>query len=537
MRRFTSRLHLLLALALVAVLAALAGGVSSARADDGHSAKVEGRLAAQANSKGPEAELQIILRGDDTDKLFRKYAKHGEELPLVGGVATSVKVKDLDKLAADPDVSFVAADPPVAPQGTVDYSKLTTSYPFADNAQKVWVDKYDGSGVGIAVIDSGVAPVSDFSGRLVQVTMPGQPWGNDDTYGHGSLVAGVAAGKSSDGKFIGIAPGATVYALNVNNPAGVNSSDVIAALQWVYTNAHTYNIRVVNLSLAETLPSSYLQSTLDLAVERVWAAGVTVVVAGGNGGVGAVDFAPANDPLALSVGGTDNMGTNYVGDDVLASWSALGTTVNGYAKPEMVAPGRRIASVLPAGTYLDSVAPAANRVAPGYATISGTSFSAPQVAAAAALVLQRHPGWSPDQVKWALVQKAKPISAGLLRTLDAVAAETVSDGDVGRANQGVLALVCAPGATCLTDNGGSTAASNWDSSTWNSSTWNSSTWNSSTWNSSTWNSSTWNSSTWNSSTWNSSTWNSSTWNSSTWNSSTWNSSTWNSFTWNFDSWQ
>jgi serine protease AprX len=564
MRRCTLPLSLLLSLVLALTVAlSLPGGAS---AGEGPGGKIEKRLEQLAGKRSENAEIDVILRGPDSNKLFRKYAKGGKLLPLIGAISTTVKVKDLDKLAADPDVKFMLADAPVRPQGVVDYSKIATTYPFADRAHTAWDKNLDGRGVGIAVIDSGVAPVADFGSRLVQVppdvvsrtvveplvqtnetTAPLAPltdplvqttealiepvattsptyWPSDDVHGHGSLVAGIAGGKSVDGKFIGIAPGAGIYALNVNRPEGVRSSDVIDALQWVHENAHAYNIRVVNLSLTESLPSSYKESVLDLAIERVWAAGLVVVVSAGNGGPGAVDFAPANDPLALTVGSTDNKGTRDTGDDVVASFTAMGRTVDGYSKPEVLAPGRLIASTLPAGTQLDKEAPAQNKIAPGYATISGTSFSAPQVAGAAALLFQKNPGWSPDNIKWALVEKSRSLSGGSMRTVDIASAVNVFGPS--RANQGVLALVCAPGTICLPDNGTSTVASSWSSATWNSATWNSATWNSATWNSATWSSATWNSATWNSATWNSATWNSATWNSATWNSATWNQSGW-----------
>ena len=480
MRPPACRLNLLFALALSCVLAVTVALSLPAGARAGNGAgKIEPRLQKLVEKKGENERVAIMLRGPDANKLYRKYARHGELLPLIDAVAVDVKVKELDDLAADPEVSFVLADPPVRPQGVVDYSKLATSYIHTDRVQKVWDKNYDGRGIGIVVIDSGVAPVADFSGRLVQVTGPTQSWTNDDLHGHGSLVAGIAAGKSLDGKFIGTAPGSTIYALNVNNPDGVRSSDVIAALQWVHENAHAYNIRVVNLSLGESIPSSYLANPLDLAVERVWASGVVVVVSAGNGGAGLVDYAPANDPLALTVGSTDNKGTRDTSDDVLASFTAVGPTLDGYSKPELLAPGRLIASVLPAGSYLDGQAPTANRIAPGYATISGTSFSAPQVAGAAALLLQRRPDWSPDNVKWALVQKGHSVSGTSLRALDAEDSYNVYMP--GRANQGARALVCAPGSLCLPDNGTSTVASVWDSATWNSATWNSVTWNSASW--------------------------------------------------------
>jgi serine protease AprX len=527
-RRLSFPLVALLALSLSLVVAfSLPAGAS---AGEGKSAKIEQRLAKLAEGKDKNELVKIIVQGPDTNRLYNKLARKGRLLPLVGGIATEVKVKDLDKLAAYPEISVVLVDAPVqALGGVVDYDALTTTYNQSTKVNKVWDKGYDGRGVGIAVIDSGVAATGDFAGRLTQVTMPGQPWSNNDVVGHGSLVAGVAAGKSSSGRYIGVAPGANIYALNVANPNGVNASDVVTALGWVYENAHTYNIRVVNLSLGESIPSSYRQSILDLAIERVWAAGVVVVVSSGNGGPGMIDFAPANDPLAITVGATDHRGTSGTSDDLLATFTAYGTTVDGVSKPEVLAPGRLIASVLPSGTILYGLAPLLNLLDPGYAKISGTSFSAPQVAGAAALLLQRYPNLSPDQVKWALIDKSRSVNGTSLRALDVDAAAGVSNP--GRSNQGVAALVCAPGSTCLADDGSSTVASLWNSATWNSATWNSATWNSATWNSATWNSATWNSGTWNSGTWNSGTWNSGTWNSGTWNSGTWNAATWNSAAW------
>ena len=504
-RALTTRILLLLAVAAVAATATQ----SSARANDGHGPKVDRAVANQVDIDR-KTEIDVILRGPDTNKLFIKYGAGGIKLPVIGGVATTVLAKDLERLAADPDVDFVLADPPAAPQGPgIDYSQLTTIYPLASRANVAWKKGYTGEGVGIAVIDSGVSPKADFGARVVKVTLPSLARSTDDEVGHGSLVAGIAAGSSPDGKFIGVAPEATIYALNVNGRRGVRTSDVLDALQWVFDNAGAHNIRVVNLSLGQTVESSYQTSLLDLAVERLWAAGVTVVVAAGNGGDGAVNFAPANDPLVISVGATDTRGTVDAADDVVTYFSASGTTMDGFAKPELVAPGKLIASVLPVGTTLDLQAPAANRVAPGYAAISGTSFSAPQVAGAAAILHQRHPQWSPDQVKGALVAASRPISGSTKRTLDIGAA--IDMNNPPRANQGVPALVCAPGSTCLPDTGQNRIASSWNSSSWNASSWNSSSWNASSWNSSSWNASSWNASSWNGSSWNASSWNNASW--------------------------
>jgi serine protease AprX len=476
-------------------------------------------LSAVTSRSAPHAPLRVIVQGPDAASAAASVGRIDKRLGR-DGVAATVRADHVRTLASHPGVSLVAPDARVAFTGTsVSAANLATIFPGRDSASIPWNAGFNGEGVGIAVIDSGVTPSPDFGARLVQVRLDGQTGSLDDEIGHGTLVAGVAAGESTDGRFIGIAPGATVYAINVNRPEGVRTSDVVTALKWVFDNAHTYNIRVVNLSLGETVTSSYKESPLDLALERLWASGVFVDVAAGNRGKDQIDYAPANDPLVFTVGAFDTMGTSGPGDDTIALWSSSGKTMDGFAKPELVAPGRHIASTLASGSSYDATAPAVNRVATGYVSANGTSFAAPQVAGAAAIILQAHPAYSPDNVKWALLAKdgAKPKGSGV-GALSLSSSYNLA-GTPGRANQGYLALVCSPGSTCLS---GGTVASKWSSTSWNSSSWNSSSWNSSSWNSSSWNSS--------------ADWDSSSWNSSSWNSTSWNSTSWNADIVDFDLW-
>jgi serine protease AprX len=483
--------------------------------------KVTPALQMLAQRSAPTDELRVIVEGAGATRAAGAHGAVRKMLGLVGGVAATVRTSELARLAAEPGVSLVAPDAPVtlATAGAVSTSSLATVYPGRDAVTKPWNAGVTGQGVGIAVIDSGVTPSDAFGSRLVQVALDGQTGSLDDAVGHGTMVAGVAAGYSPDGKFIGIAPGATVYGLDINRPSGVYTSDVITALKWVFDNSHAYNIRVVNLSLSENVTSSYKESPLDLALERVWASGVFVAVAAGNRGAGAIDYAPANDPLAFAAGAFDTMDTSGGKDDTLLPWSSRGTTVDGYAKPEIVLPGRHIAGPLPTGTYLDAVAPSGNRVATGYASINGTSFAAPQLAGAAAILFQEHPAWSPDNVKWLLIAKPGPKPKN--STAPSMNLGPVFDfnSTPGRANQGVAALVCAPGATCVS---GSTVASSWDSSSWSSSSWSSSSWSSSSWSSSSWSSS--------------ADWSSSSWSSSSWSSSSWSSTSWTTTVDGFDAW-
>jgi serine protease AprX len=521
--------HRVIGLALLALLALLAAMSPAALAAQPKTAQLGGRgaakfspaLLAAREHATPSSLVRVIIQGPGARAAaVGAHARLAKPLGF-SSISAYVRARGLDRLAAQAGVSLVTVDAPVtfATAGAVSTSALATLYPARDAISKPWNNGMTGRGVGIAVIDSGVTPSSAFGDRLVQVALDGQDGSLDDTVGHGTMVAGVAAGYNPDGKFIGIAPAATVYAINISRPTGVYTSDVITALKWVFDNAHSYNIRVVNLSLTEDVASSYKDSPLDLAVERLWASGVFVAVAAGNRGAGQIDYAPANDPLAFAAGAFDTMGSSGGKDDTLLPWSSRGTTLDGFAKPEMVLPGRRIAAPLPTGSYLDTIAPLTNRVGAGYAEINGTSFAAPQLAGAAAILFQEHPSWSPDHVKWLLL--AKPGAKPKNTTAPSLNMGPVYDfnSNPGRANQGVPALVCAPGTSCLD---GSTIASKWDSSSWSSSSWSSSSWSSSSWSSSSWRST--------------ADWSSSSWSSSSWSSSSWSSTSWASTLDGFDVW-
>jgi serine protease AprX len=185
-----------------------------------------------------------------------------------------------------------------------------------------------------------------------------------------------------------------------------------------------------------------------------------------------MQYAPANDPFVITVGATDTNNTAATSDDVVASFSSSGTTSDGFAKPEVLAPGRRIAALLPAATTLGAAAPLANIVSPGYASMSGTSFAAPQVAGAAALLLQQHPTWTPDQVKWVLGQTARAVTGSTPGTLDLAAAMNFAAAP-GSANAGIVPAPLQAAASVTTVVGNT---SGWNTSGWNTSGWNSFDW-------------------------------------------------------------
>jgi serine protease AprX len=217
----------------------------------------------------------------------------------------------------------------------------------------------------------------------------------------------------------------------------------------------------------------------------------------------------------ITVGAVDTNDTRHSADDVEASFSSRGLTLDGFAKPDILAPGRRIASSLAPGSTLARQAPEANVVAPGYATITGTSFAAPQVAGAAALLLQKHPAWTPDQVKWVLTRFARPVPGASAGALDLAGADLL-EGEPQSANTGLTPLSPVPAhprayvprrklpmcPRCPV----TPDASSWNAPSWNGSSWSASSWNASSWNASSWNASSWNASSWNASSWNGYVW-------------------------------
>jgi serine protease AprX len=380
------------------------------------------------------------------------------------------------------------------------------------------LDSLNGSGVTVAVIDSGIAYHNDLKisgsnkSRIIGNEYFTGSGGSEDLFGHGTHVAGIigGTGSMSSGKYRGMAPGVNLVNLKVADKDGMTyESDVVEAFQWVYNNKTAYNIRVVNLSMNSTVAQSYHTSPLAAAAEILWFNSIVVVVSAGNNGTGSgpvTIYPPANDPFVITVGATEDMGTTGLGDDNLAVFSAYGLTIDGFTKPDLVAPGRNVVAPLADKASTVYTAHPLHRVGDYYFRMSGTSMSAPVVSGAVALLLQDEPNLNPDQVKYRLMATANKNNwnfdnaksgAGYLDVYAAVNG-TTSDS----ANQGILvSQMLTTGSDPVT----------WGSVGWNSVGWNSVGWNSVGWNSVGWNSVGWNSVGWNSVGWNSVGWNSSTW--------------------------
>lgn len=414
------------------------------------------------NGNGPHAklskELQNFNGNSPVDVIVQFRAKptaaHYNFLAATGGkfrnknalrhvnsIALRLSPKALAFLEAHPDIVYVSADRRVKRAADVAAPAV-----LADIAAQQY--GLDGSGVGVAVIDSGVSDHPD----LHSSANPGQSRvvysesfvagdaSTNDGYGHGTHVAGIIGGNGSASasgysrQYTGIAPGANIINLRVLDANGGGSdSDVIAAIDRAIDLKAVYNIRIINLSLGRPVQESYALDPICQAVEAAWNAGITVVVAAGNNGrsnysttegYGTIN-SPGNDPYVITVGAVSEHGTDLRSDDTIASFSSKGPSlVDHVAKPDVVAPGNGIVSLLATGSTLDANFPQFE-VAPNpvqscdsfnvcttttpqsqYFVLSGTSMATPVVSGAAALMLQLNPNLTPDQIKARLMQTA-----------------------------------------------------------------------------------------------------------------------------------
>ncbi|MEU5977218.1 S8 family serine peptidase [Streptomyces sp. NPDC047315] len=266
-------------------------------------------------------------------------------------------------------------------------------------APAVWQRSYDGSGVTVAVLDTGVdAAHPDLKGKVVGAANFSLSPGTEDRHGHGTHVASTVAGTGakSGGAFKGVAPGAKVLNAKVLSDFGSGTdSGIMAGIDW----AVAQGADVVNLSLGGTdsIGVDPVEAQVNAVTEK---SGVLFAIAAGNSGPDARTLgSPGAADAALTVGAVD-------GEERLAEFSSRGPRLGDSAvKPDVTAPGVGVTAASAAGSLIER---SVGQRPEGYVTISGTSMATPHVAGAAALLKQQHPGWQAAELKSALVGSAVP---------------------------------------------------------------------------------------------------------------------------------
>jgi serine protease AprX len=462
------------------------------------------------------------------------------------------------------------------PSSDVNSMASTTSYL---GAQQWWNAGYTGKGIDVAVIDTGVSPVQGLDapdkvvyGPDLSLESQAPNLTNLDTNGHGTFMAGLIAGNDGlPGGYRGIAPDARIISIKVGDAdGGADVTQVIAAIDWVVQHAHDpgFNIRVLNLSYGTNSTQSASVDPLAYAAEQAWKHGIVVVAASGNTGyqkgAGATGIAdPGYDPYVIAAGASDSMGTLSTADDQVATFSAS-SQCKTCKIPDILAPGAHLQGLRDPNSYIDANHPE-GVIDARFFRGSGTSEAAALVSGASALVLQRYPNLTPDQVKRYFQQNGlrlsgtesaqgggemrlgamfstAPTTTYVQKLANATGTGTIEgargqdhltrDGVVLKGEQDIFGQPVSTSSLAAAEASGSS----WSGGDWNGSSWSGSSWSGSSWSGSSWSGSSWSGSSWSGSSWSGSSWSGSSWSSSDWSGSSWSGSSWSGGSWAGSSW-
>lgn len=573
-------------------------------------------IAPIAHADSTTGSLDVLVEGSTgsedrvADAVERVGGTVDGKLPVIDGVRASLDSDDVAALRAQPGVRAVTVDSTLVPLDgrwgddttleSLKASVLTGTWKADGDqgsaftvtkqvgAQDVWGKsdprngnrKLTGHGVAVAVIDTGIAPVQGLvtPGKVVNgpdLSFESQATGTRslDGLGHGThmaaLIAGkdtaVQAGNENDSKnFVGVAPDARLVNVRVGAAdGGVDVSQVIAGIDWVVTNRAKHNIRVINLSYGTDSAQSPSLDPLAHAVESAWRAGIVVVVAAGNDGeLGPRPLTmPAVDPYVIAVGSMDHRGSDKPEMRRVGSWTNSGTTTR---RPDLLAPGKSIVSLRVPGSTADMGHPeglvtgdASGRFFRG----TGTSQSAAVVSGAVALLLQRNPELTPDQVKGLLKANAdrlprdsSPVQgAGLLDVKGAIEqlekgrppayaqtfARSTGRGSLDASRGGVYVTDPANGAVLRGEQ--DPFGRRWDSASWAPASSAGTAWTGGTWRGTAWAGTGWNGDAWLPAVWSGSSWSGTDWSGRRWSTMTflgrrWSGDDWSGRRWSGDSW-
>ncbi|HJU01614.1 MAG TPA: S8 family serine peptidase [Actinomycetes bacterium] len=527
-------------------------------------------VAGLASPSAASQRVAVIVRVDPVAQVRAERlvtqagGRVGRRLPVISGFSATVPRPALTRLARMAGVTSVTVDGAVqvsgkAPKGAAAFGDDADRGTMHDltkaiGAQGLWGKQLTGKGVDVALIDTGVLPVNGLrrTGKLYQgadLSLESQDPDLEhlDTNGHGTHMAGIIAGRDdaatnlTDARnFVGVAPDARLVSVKVGTASGaVDVSQLIAAIDWViqHRRDNGLNIRVLNLSLGTDSVQPYTLDPLMYAAEVAWRKGITVVVAAGNQGTtrGRLD-SPAADPFLLAVGASDTGSTTDLKDDQVAEFSSRG---NGVRNPDLVAPGRSVASLRAPGSHNDTNYPAAV-VGDRFFRGSGSSQAAAVVSGAAALLLQQRPTLTPDQLKALLTSSARPLAgftapaqgAGSLDLAKAQGTATPTATQRFSSATGTGSLEQARGTSHLTDGTIELRGEQdifgtpFDSRSWAAKSLAGTSWSGGTFNGTAWTGTAWSGATWSGRMWSGRMWSGRMWSADIWSGRMWSGRMW-----------
>lgn len=446
------------------------------------------------------------LAGALSAKLETAGATEIQTYTAVDTVVARMTTAALAAIATDPTVTVASADTTVVAlgggrdrtgfesddqangtQNRGEAKKTTASSPdfvsvAAISAPSAWRTS-TGRGVTVAVMDTGIAANPDLPKQRIRASVDFVKDGVKaaDPSGHGTHIAGVIA---ADGTMKGVAPGADLVSIRVLDTTGSGSlSSIVAGFDWLLKHRKQLDIKVLNVSWGAPQATTYNKDLLSALVEAAWFSGITVVAAAGNGGPTAGTIAtPGSDPFVITVGAFDDAGTVKTQDDRLAPFSSQGPTLDGFTKPDTLAPGVSVWSLrVPGLVYLGGDGQPIGSTSDRYIRQTGTSVSTAFVSGVAALVAAANPKYGPTQIKGAVVASGRSVGAAT-GAVDAARALTA----MTRVNQGLepsdLLMQILRSSKIQISRKGTT----WEGVTWESVSWESVSWEGVTWDGVTW---------------------------------------------------